>query len=229
MKFTCSVCGYVYDEAVEGVPFGELAEDFVCPICKADKSAFKGEEPAAGSAAEAAGAAGESPDAGPATTATIMDPALPVDEVPLTPGQLAALFSNLARGCEKQYNEDGAAKFRELADYFTGITPPETDATVIDLAQLLKTDLADYPFKMHTAKAAKDRGAQRALTWGEKVTTMLSSLVDRYLAEGEQMVADTEIWVCTACGYVWIGKEPPEQCPVCKVPPWKFEKVERRA
>ncbi len=33
-------------------------------------------------------------------------------------------------------------------------------------------------------------------------------------------------WVCKVCGYVHEGDTPPEQCPVCKVPGDKFEKVE---
>lgn len=65
--------------------------------------------------------------------------------------------------------------------------------------------------------------------WGEKVTRMLSSLVNRYLNEGEAMLKDTNIWVCTTCGFVYIGDTPPELCPVCKVPDWKFEKIEGRA
>ena len=36
-------------------------------------------------------------------------------------------------------------------------------------------------------------------------------------------------WVCSVCGYVFEGEQPPAQCPVCKVPSWKFEKVEGRA
>ena len=59
--------------------------------------------------------------------------------------------------------------------------------------------------------------------------TVTPSLVSRYLQNGEALLADTEIWVCTACGFVFIGDNPPQQCPVCKVPDWKFEKIERRA
>ncbi|RDY24619.1 NADH peroxidase [Romboutsia maritimum] len=32
-------------------------------------------------------------------------------------------------------------------------------------------------------------------------------------------------FVCTVCGYIYEGDEPPEQCPVCKVGPEKFEEV----
>ena len=32
-------------------------------------------------------------------------------------------------------------------------------------------------------------------------------------------------WVCPVCGYVHEGPEPPEKCPVCKVPGSKFNEV----
>lgn len=30
-------------------------------------------------------------------------------------------------------------------------------------------------------------------------------------------------WVCTVCGYVYEGENPPEACPVCKAPASKFK------
>ena len=33
-------------------------------------------------------------------------------------------------------------------------------------------------------------------------------------------------WVCSVCGYVHEGDEPPENCPVCKAPAEKFNKQE---
>lgn len=33
-------------------------------------------------------------------------------------------------------------------------------------------------------------------------------------------------WVCSVCGYVAEGEQPPEQCPVCKAPAEKFVKQE---
>ena len=49
MKYECP-CGYVYDPAVgdpengiaPGTPFEEIPEDWVCPDCGLDKSAFDG-------------------------------------------------------------------------------------------------------------------------------------------------------------------------------------------
>ncbi len=39
-KWKCSVCGYIYDESRDGVPFEDLSKDWTCPQCGAPKSAF---------------------------------------------------------------------------------------------------------------------------------------------------------------------------------------------
>ena len=41
MKYKCSVCGFVYDEDSEGTKFADLPNDWTCPLCGADKDAFK--------------------------------------------------------------------------------------------------------------------------------------------------------------------------------------------
>ena len=38
--YSCDVCGYVYDEAKEGVRWDDLPDDWVCPVCGAEKSFF---------------------------------------------------------------------------------------------------------------------------------------------------------------------------------------------
>lgn len=40
-KYVCTVCGYVYDGEV---PFEELEEEFVCPICSVSKDMFEEQE-----------------------------------------------------------------------------------------------------------------------------------------------------------------------------------------
>ena len=148
----------------------------------------------------------------------------------LTVGELAALCSNLARGCEKQYNATAQALFTELAEYFSAVSPEHESPTVERLAEMLRADLGvRYPNMQAEASAAGDRGLQRVRVWGEKVTNMLSSLVAQYMSEGEAMLRGTDIWVCSVCGFVYIGGCPPELCPVCKVPAWKFDKIEGRA
>lgn len=211
MKYICQICGYVYDDAKEKVPFEELPDDWKCPLCGAAKSDFKPE------------ANGDEKK-----VVTAIEP-MEADLEKLSAGQLAALCSNLARGCEKQYKQEEADLFRQLADYFTAVVPAVNDASVEKLAKELQTDADNYAAVRATADANADRGAARVCVWGEKVTRMLSSLVNRYLNEGEAMLKDTNIWVCTTCGFVYIGDTPPELCPVCKVPDRKFEKIEGRA
>ena len=43
MKYICQICGYVYDDAKEKVPFAELPDSWKCPLCGAAKSDFKPE------------------------------------------------------------------------------------------------------------------------------------------------------------------------------------------
>ena len=217
MKYRCTICGYEYDEAKEGVAFADLPDTWECPLCGAPKSAFEPVE-------EAAPLPAPEPKPEPIGHEDVFDP----DMQHLSLGQMAALCSNLARGCEKQYMPDEMALFNQLAEWFTRHMPQEDDATVEAVAAQLKQDIAEYPRVNQTGIDHADRGAQRVCTWGEKATRMLSSLMNRYQKEGDAMLADTDIWVCTVCGFVFIGKAAPELCPVCKVPSWKFNKVERR-
>ena len=236
MRYICMICGYVYDDAKEKVPFESLPASWKCPLCGAAKSDFKPEEipaikPAAkvepaSQPAKAAPASAPTKAATPSTAQIDAPVTEDSDLKKLSPGQLSALCSNLARGCEKQYKPEEAGLFRELADYFASVTPAIDDASVENIAALLWSDIDNYSGLRAAADEASDRGAARVCVWGERVTRMLSSLVIRYLNEGEALLADTNIWVCTICGFVYIGDEAPELCPVCKVPAWKFEKIE---
>ena len=40
MKYVCEICGYEYDEEVEGVKFEDLPNDWACPACGVDKTNF---------------------------------------------------------------------------------------------------------------------------------------------------------------------------------------------
>ena len=210
-KWICGICGYIYDEGKEGVLFDALPEGWVCPLCGADKSVFSPEQ-------------APQPAAVPAAP-----PQLHGEMRRLSAGELSAVCSNLARGCEKQYQDREAALFRELADFFSAAQPPVADPSLDKLAALIRRDLDErYPALNAAAAAAADRGTQRVCVWGEKVSRMLDALLARYQKEGEAFLRDTSIWVCTVCGFVYVGDSAPQLCPVCKVPAWKFERVEGR-
>lgn len=212
MRYVCSVCNYVYDESKEGRAFADLPDSWTCSLCGAAKSAFAPEKNA-------------------------QEPKKPVKPVhidedmkQLSAGELSALCSNLARGCEKQYKDEEAALFREIADYFASAAPSVPDVEMTQLAELVMQDLNEgYPVLHSSAISDSDRGTQRICVWGEKVTTILNTLLKRWEKEGDAFVHNTDVWVCTVCGFIYIGDSAPELCPVCKVPSWKFEKIEGRA
>lgn len=209
-KWVCSICGYVYDEEKEGTAFEQLPDNWVCPLCGAAKSAFSQDKPKAAKA--------------PVTPIEVDE-----DVRQLSAGELSAVCSNLARGCEKQYLDREAALFRELADFFSAASPAVPDDSLEHLMALIRKDLEEgYPALSSAAEKNGDRGTQRICVWGEKVTRILDSLLERYQKEGEAFLKDTQVWVCTVCGFIYVGDAAPQLCPVCKVPSWKFEKVEGR-
>ncbi|MEE0946925.1 MAG: flavin reductase [Acutalibacteraceae bacterium] len=40
-KWVCTICGFVYDDAKEKVPFEQLPDDWTCPLCNHPKSDFE--------------------------------------------------------------------------------------------------------------------------------------------------------------------------------------------
>ncbi len=198
-EYVCSVCGYIYR--------GEIPDDFICPVCGAGRDAFVLKEEI---------------KTQPKTKKSHF-------EKELSPMEMSVICSNLARGCEKQYLFDQAEAFKKLSEFFNAKSE-NVDGDIETLLKLIETDLStNYPYANDFAEEFADRGAKRALLWSEKVTRILLSILNRYKAEGKKMLENTGIYVCSVCGFVFVGNKPPEICPVCKVPTWKFDKIERRA
>lgn len=219
-RFKCSICGYTYDEATglpekgiaPGTEWEDTPQNFVCPWCGAPKTVF---EELKGNGAVAA-------------------PATRVDEHfetlrELSAGELSALCSNLAKGCEKQRLPEEMDLFYQLADYYKSKVASQIGNNLDDVAKLLKADLSEgYPRANTIAAAKADKGALRALVWSEKVSRMLNSLLDRYAEEGDAMLVNDKIHVCDICGFVYVGNDLPGICPVCKVPNFKISQIGRR-
>ena len=218
-KYVCSICGYVYDQAkgspetgsAPGTAWDDLPEDWVCPLCGATKAAFEKQgEPVA------------TKETKPVATIETSQ-----DMKELSPLEISAICTNLARGCEKQYKAEEAELFTELAEYFKAASPPADNPNFDNLMALIKKDLEEsFPNANAVASESEDRGALRALTWSVKVTRILKSLLSRYEKEGDAMFENTGVYVCTICGFIYIGDKLPDVCPVCKVPNWKFEEIE---
>lgn len=137
---------------------------------------------------------------------------------------LTAVFSNLAKASEKQQ----VVGAQELYTRLSGLVV-ESSAVESDLGAL-RSDLAEdadarYAAIRDAAAAVGDRGALRAVKWGEKVTTAQRSLVDRYGSKGEALLEEKSIFVCEACGFVFLGDDAPPICPVCKAPSGRFSAV----
>lgn len=219
-KYICNVCGYVYDDEKGipelGIPAGtkweDVPHDFVCPLCKASRDNFK-------------------KDGDDVAEKAIVKPLETDDSLKeLTPLEMSILCSNFARGCEKQYLSQEQEQFAKLASFFKSEAGEGESHNIDELLALINRDLEELmPYANKIAKEHSDRGAMRALVWGEKVTNILNSILTKYSTEGEAMLENTGVYVCTICGFIHIGNTLPDVCPVCKVPNYKFEKIERGA
>ena len=207
-QYVCSICGYIYDEAAGG-KWEDLPADWKCPLCGADKSQFR-------------------ENTQQVKPAAVLDK--PHVEKELSAMEMSIICSNLARGGEKQYLSQQAEDFRKLAEFFRAKAEPVQEPSTQKLLELIEHDLTvGYPYGNAVSAEKPDRGALRCQVWSEKVTRMLQSLLTRYETEGEPVLEHTGVRVRTACGSVYGGDAATELCPVCKVPSWKFEKVEGRA
>jgi len=59
----------------------------------------------------------------------------------------------------------------------------------------------------------------------EKIMEAIPNHEKKAEQKGEAVMAK---WVCTVCGYIHEGEQPPEQCPICRQPAEKFKKVEEK-
>ncbi|WP_028044301.1 rubredoxin-like domain-containing protein [Candidatus Stoquefichus massiliensis] len=206
-KYVCQVCGFVYDEDQVNplVLWDELSSDWVCPLCKAPKSAFKKEK-------------------------SQQKDVLKREEVNKnwTTKEISIILSNLAKGCEKQYLEHEQDLFLKLSEYYQNLEEDLPTQALSDIQSDVDKDLSHhYPLAHEMADQMKDRGAKRAIVWSEKSTNMIASLIERYQQEKENLTKDTKVFVCEICGFIYIGAHVPEICPVCKVPSLKIHEVKR--
>lgn len=219
-KYKCSICQWVYDPEngdpkggiAPGTAFEAVSESWRCPLCNAPKSEF----------IELADEVAGTKDAFEVGVPTDLNH----DELrELTPAELSFICSSIALGCRRQYLEEEAALFDKIAEEYLKIaTTDKIDASFEHIAELVIESLEKgYPEAFAYAEAAGDRGAKRALTWTQGATRMLSSQINQQL--GPEATKNTNVFVCEACGFIAIGENVPEVCPVCKVGSIKFRKI----
>ena len=99
-KYRCTICGYIYDEAVEKVKFADLPADWKCPLCGAPKEMFEEiiEE--------------EKEEETKDNLTNVVNSEEEEDLRLLSNYEISLICSNLAKGCEKQYLEEEEHLFK---------------------------------------------------------------------------------------------------------------------
>ncbi|MEG0995059.1 MAG: rubredoxin [Bacilli bacterium] len=224
-KFRCTICSYIYDEEkgivekgiAPGTKWSDLPNDWQCPLCGAPKSMFV-------EVIETTIISQEKEEIKTDENLNIVDNSDVLREVSYK--ELSTICSNLAKGCEKQYLEEESKLFNELVNYFNKKEILDNNSNYDDLITKINNNLEkEYPTIKNICNKNKDRGTLRAITWGEKTTLILKSLIERYQNEGSKFLENTGVYVCDICGFIYIGNDVVSICPICKVPSLKILQI----
>jgi rubrerythrin len=106
---------------------------------------------------------------------------------------------------------------------------PDTATNLLDAADGENYEWTDM--YANFAKTAKEEGFDRIAYLFEAVGKIAKEHEERYRAILEKLNAETifvseevQVWICTNCGHVHVGKKAPEMCPVCQHPKSYFQK-----
>ena len=106
---------------------------------------------------------------------------------------------------------------------------PDTATNLLDAADGENYEWTDMYAGF--AKTAKEEGFDRIAYLFEAVGKIEKEHEERYRAILEKLNAETifvseevQVWICTNCGHVHVGKKAPEMCPVCQHPKSYFQK-----
>ena len=146
---------------------------------------------------------------------------------------LGLIFSNFKTVSQKQQRPNLENLFSALSLSFEIQAKNQLGKNIlnedqINILEVFQNEIAkdlqeNYPDGLKRSEELKQRGALRALTWGQKVTSIQSSLIKRFIKDGEAIIKENEkIHICEACGFVIIKDNAPDICPVCKAPSGRF-------
>ena len=109
-----------------------------------------------------------------------------------------------------------------------GDAMPDTMANLLDAAAGENYEWTEMYAEF--AKVAKEEGFDRLAWQFEAVAKIEKEHEIRYraladlLREGKIFAREGEqVWICTNCGHIHVGKTAPEKCPVCDHPKSYFE------
>ena len=134
--------------------------------------------------------------------------------------QIAAIFEETAN------NEKEHAKiwFKLLHDGM-----PDTMTNLEDAAAGENYEWTDMYKEF--AEVAKEEGFDRIAYLFSEVAKIEKEHEERYVKLAENIKNNTvfagedeEVWICTNCGHIYVGKTAPKVCPVCEHPQAYFER-----
>ena len=106
---------------------------------------------------------------------------------------------------------------------------PDTATNLLDAAEGENYEWTDM--YAGYAKTAKEEGFDRIAYLFEAVGKIEKEHEERYRAILEKLNTETifvseevQVWICTNCGHLHVGKKAPEMCPVCQHPKSYFQK-----
>lgn len=140
---------------------------------------------------------------------------------------IEAVFTYTANQ-EKEHAEIFYNHLKELAGQEVNVNGDYPIDITNDAVQLLRYaqqhEYAEHePIYTEFAKKAEEEGFTKVAFSFKLISEIEKTHGDRFgmfaelLDNGKLFVSDFECkWVCLNCGYVFSGKEAPEQCPVCE-------------
>jgi hypothetical protein len=150
-------------------------------------------------------------------------------------GEMAALCSNLAKGCEKQYPRRGRRAFwAELAALTTEVRAQKRAAKNFpNCRRLIESDLKGRVIRLRERPPHRSGTARRlrAHTWGRVMVSRISwyPMLGKYQIR-RRNANGTNVLFCEICGFIlsW-GKRLRRSAPVCKVPSLKLQMIAKEA
>ncbi len=84
-----------------------------------------------------------------------------------------------------------------------------------------------YPAYIALAESQGEKEAARSFRWAleaEKIHAELYRKAKQAVDQGRDFEIDGYVWICPVCGHTYVGREPPERCPICGAPKDKYVK-----
>ncbi len=106
---------------------------------------------------------------------------------------------------------------------------PDTATNLLDAAAVENYEWTEMYAEF--GQTAKEEGFDHIAYLFEAVGKIEKEHEERYRAVLEKLNAETifiseevQVWICTNCGHIHVGKKAPEMCPVCQHPKAYFQK-----